>query len=194
MRRFCFALLTTLILSSLAYAQYFPKDSLDSGGNEFKSQWYSRQLTALEEPSLFEMKKSLPSESYRFLWLRTFHHPVAIRLDPQPDGTSVLTTKVANGAGGYSPGVLIVNTSRTLSKGQTVAFLSQVDKLRFWSARNPVKDQGGTDGSQWILEGVKAGRYHVVDRWMPKAGVARELGWMLAFQLASLNVPADERY
>ena len=75
-----------------------------------------------------------------------------------------------------SPGVLIENTSRTLSKGQTVAFLSQVDKLRFWSARNPVKDRGGTDGSQWILEGVKAGRYHVVDRWMPKAGIARESG------------------
>ena len=26
----------------------------------------------------------------------------------------------------------------------------------------------GLDGSQWILEGVRGGEYHVVDRWSPK--------------------------
>ena len=28
----------------------------------------------------------------------------------------------------------------------------------------------GNDGAQWILEGMKDGRYHVVDRWSPDGG------------------------
>ncbi len=30
------------------------------------------------------------------------------------------------------------------------------------------------DGSQWVLEGVRDGRYHVVDRWSPESGLYRE--------------------
>jgi hypothetical protein len=65
-----------------AQGQYFPKSSLDSRGRELKSQWYSSQLRALQEPSLLSLSKSPSAESYRFLWLRTFNHPIAIRLDP----------------------------------------------------------------------------------------------------------------
>jgi len=27
----------------------------------------------------------------------------------------------------------------------------------------------GVDGARWVLEGVKNGEYHVVDRWSPEA-------------------------
>src|ERR1022692_1355040 len=107
---FLFALCT-----ALASAQYFPKQSLDDRGDEFRSKWYSRQLHALKEPSLLTQSKNPNSEAYRFLWLRTFHHPVAIRVVLRPDGTGVLTTKVASGAGGYSPGVLKEENSRDLT-------------------------------------------------------------------------------
>jgi hypothetical protein len=174
--------------------QYFPKSSLDSRGDSLKSNWYSSQLRALEEPSLFDLAKTPSAESYRFLWLRSFNHPIAIRLDPRPDGTSVLTTKVASGEGGFHPGVVDENSSRVLTKNETQTFLSKVDKLGFWQAPNPVNDQGGTDGSQWIIEGVKGGRYHVIDRWTPEKGVARELGMMLAFDLAKMSIPKREIY
>ena len=52
----------------------------------------------------------------------------------------------------------------------------------------------GTDGSQWIIEGVKKGQYHVVDRWMPKDGMVRELGLLLALDFAKLNIPKNEIY
>lgn len=177
-----------------AQGQYFPKSSVDLRGDEFKSQWYSSQLRALQEPSLLPLAKTSSSESYRFLWLRSFNHPVAIRLDPKSDGTSVLTTKVANGSGGFRPGVLTENTSKVLTKEQTQKCLSRVAKLNFWTAPNSVDDQKGTDGSQWIIEGVKGGQYHVVDRWMPREGIARELGMMLVFDLAGMSIPKNEIY
>ncbi len=194
MRRFLSVLLTILVTGSFASAQYFPKGSLDSKGDDFKDDWYSHQLTALQEPSLFGMMKTPSWESYRFLWLRTFDHPIAIRLDLQPDGSGILTTKVASGTGGFRPGVLAETSSRALTKVQTDAFLLRVDKLGFWSAPNPESNQGGEDGSQWIVEGVKAGHYHVVDRWTPNAGVVRELGLMLAIELAKMTIPANKIY
>jgi hypothetical protein len=174
--------------------QFFPKSSLDLRGDEFKAQWYSSQLRALQEPSLLSLTKTPTSESYRFLWLRTFNHPIAIRLDLKPDGTSILTAKVCNGAGGFRPGVLIENSSHILTREQTQVFVSRVDKVGFWRAPNPVNDQKGTDGSQWIIEGVKGGQYHVVDRWMPEDGMVRELGLMLVSDLAKMKIPKNEIY
>lgn len=176
-------------------AQFFPKSSLDLGGGDFKAKWYSMQLSALQEPSLFALAKNTGAESYRFLWLRTFHHPVAVRIDHLPsDGSWVVFTKVASGAGGYSPGKLITNTSRKLTAEEAQSLLVKFQQDGFWSAPNPVDDQTGTDGSQWIIEGVKAGQYHVVDRWMPKNGPARNLGLFLALDLAKLSIPKNEVY
>jgi len=166
---------------------------LESKGT-FKNQWYSSQLQALKEPSLYSLRNNLSTESYRFLWLRTFHNPIAIRLDLRPDGTSDLIVKVASGAGGYNPGVLREQRAQLISKEQTAAFLKRISDLRFWDAPNPVKEEGGEDGSQWIIEGLKAGRYHVVDRWSPSKGVVRELGMMLAFDFAKMDIPQREIY
>jgi hypothetical protein len=174
--------------------KYFPESSLDSRQDHFKSYWYSVQLNALQEPSLYRMAKAPNTESYRFLWLRSFNNPIAVRLDPKPNGTSVLTTKVASGTGGFRPGVLTENSSRLLTREQTKAFLSKVTEVGFWNAPNPVNDQKGTDGSQWIIEGVKGGHYHVVDRWSPTIGVARQLGLLLAFDLAKIAMPKNDIY
>lgn len=189
--------LTAFLIAALAtqgHAQFFPKSSLDLGGDDFKAKWYSTQLRALREPSLSALATNTKAESYRFLWLRTFHHPIAVRVNLQADGSWMLITKVASGAGGYSPGALTTNTSRLLTAQEAQSLRSKVENDGFWSAPNPVNDQTGTDGSQWIIEGAKAGRYHVVDRWMPKDGPARNLGQFLVFDLAKLSIPKNEIY
>jgi len=188
-----------LVLSLVVTAhaqQYFPKHALGSSHveDQLKQNWYSSQLRALQEPSIFALKSMPRAECYRFLWLRTFHHPVAIRLEPKPDGTSVLTVKTADGAGGFRPGVLTENTSKILSREQTQLFLDRLKNLNFWSAPNPVRDQGGTDGSQWIIEGVKNGRYHIADRWSPAKGAVYELGMFLVFDLAQMDIPKNDIY
>lgn len=196
MRNFAAISLVIALTASIAQGQYFPTRSLGASSreDELKRAWYSAQLSALQEPSLLALRKIPSSESYRFLWLRTFNHPIAIRLDPKADGTSVLTTKIASGAGGYRPGVLSEETHHVLSKEQTQSFITRLNKLDFWHTANPVNDQAGTDGSQWIIEGVREGQYHVVDRWSPAKGIARELGMILAFDLAQMNIPDKEIY
>lgn len=195
MRSVWFVAVAIMALSTQSQAQFFPKSSLDLGGDDFKAKWYSSQLRALGEPSLFALAKKEEAESYRFLWLRTFHHPIAVRVNHlQSDGSWILVVKMASGAGGYSPGTLTTNTSRKLTAQEVRALLSKFESSGFWNAPNPVDDQTGTDGSGWIIEGVKAGHYHVIDRWSPKNGPARDLGLFLAFDLAKLSIPKNEIY
>jgi hypothetical protein len=178
----------------VCFGQFFPKSSLDPGGCHFKADWCSTQLRALKEPSLFELAHDPRAQTYRFLWLRTFHHPIAIRVDLKPDLTGTLTSKVGSGAGGYSPGSLIQNSSQALDQTQVRSLLALINRSNFWTAPNPVNDQTGTDGSHWIIEGVRNGKYHVIDRWMPKSGPAHDLGIFLAFELAKMTLPEREIY
>jgi hypothetical protein len=187
-----------LLAATLSAAQttYFPNHAFDSdaGLNKLLNDWYSRQLTALHEPSLLTQSKIPSTQSYRFLWLRTFHHPVAVRLEVKADGTAILTTKIASGTGGYSPGHLVTNTSKSLTKQQADAFLHKLDADKFWNLPSPPKDADGNDGSQWIIEGVEGGKYHLATQWSPKQGPIHDLGTTLAFELADLQIPKAEIY
>lgn len=136
--------------------------------------WYSRQLTALQEPSLYAMRTERAAEVYRFLWLRTFHHPVAVRVVCKEDG-DMIVCKMCAGAGGYEPGRLMLNRSASFSPHQKTQLKALLESSRFWEL--PSKDTSfGLDGSHWIVEAVKDGRYHIVDRWSPESGAVRDLG------------------
>jgi hypothetical protein len=195
MRVTAFAVLFLSVITLYAQDNYFPKDALSSYDRvaASRARWYSDQLRALDERSLLEAANNPSVQSYRFVWLRTFHHPVTVRLDIRVDGTGELTSKIASGAGGYKPGKLIENKSRILSKEQTNKFLDQVKDAGFWELPS-YEENFGVDGSQWIIEGVKDGKYHVVDRWTPAKGPVRDLGAALAFTLAELKIPKDELY
>src|SRR5215472_5131568 len=189
-------LLAILLNSSGAVAQtrYFPPRSLDddSRSDEFRSHWYSAALKALDEPSLWELSKLQKGESYRFLWLRSFHHPVAVRIDVRSDGSSQLVTKMTSGAGGYEPGQLTKSTSIGLTKVQTDRFLNKLKKHAFWELEPQNRESGGCDGAEWIIEGVRDGSYRIVLRWSPMNGPVRDLGLFMLKDLARLKVPADE--
>jgi hypothetical protein len=194
--RFALAIISVLSTTAMAQVKYFPAGSLaaDSKSNEFVSNWYSGQLAALEEPSLWESSKTQKIESYRFLWLRTFHHPVAIRMVVNADGTSRLTKKISSGAGGYAPGKWIENEAIDLTKEQTDWFLRKIAENRFWQLSSFQETPGGCDGSQWIIEGTKNGSYHLVDRWTPRNGEVHAIGLAMMKELAKLKVPAKELY
>jgi hypothetical protein len=79
---------------------------------------------------------------------------------------------------------LIVDTTGDVDEAQVQDVLAQLQRLAFWAmpteeeqappAASATTHQGptlkviGTDGSRWILEGIRDGEYHVVDRWSPK--------------------------
>ncbi len=187
-----------LAVASIAQDAYFPKGELDSDtqSEKRKQLWYSHALKILEEPSLLKLSENSGAESYRFLWLRTFKHPVAVRLDLKSDGTAVLTAKITDGEAGfpYTVAHLTESFAHSAEPEKIRSFLSKVKQVNFWSLPSHLHDQTGTDGSQWIIEGVKDGKYHVVDRWSPANGGIRELGLLLVFDLAKMNIPKDEVY
>jgi len=189
--------LWSALLAALAQDAYFPEKAFsdDPWSNRFTTDWYSHELRILEEPSLVKQAGNPPSESYRFLWLRTFRHPVAVRVDLGLDGTGVVTIKVADGEAGFprSSAHLVENVSRPLLREQAKAFLTQIRRVNFWSIGS-VANQHGLDGAEWIVEGVRHDKYHVVQQWSPDKGPIHDLGLMFVLGMAQMNVPKDQIY
>lgn len=179
-----------------AQTRYFPERTFgnDLQSDRFVSAWYSRQLKALHEPSLLEISKLPSAVSYQFLWLRTFHHPVAVRVDVQSDGRAILTTKITSGAGGYSAGNLITNETRILSKEETDRIVTKINASAFWKMPAYSREQAGDDGAEWVMEAVDHGRYHLVSEWTPAKGAIHDLGTFFLFDLAKIAVPNREMY
>ena len=169
---------------ALAQIKYFPPD--------FAPAWYEKDLEALKEPSLWQLSKAEKTQSYRFLWLRSFHNPIAVRISVNTDGTSLLTWKLTSGATGRA-GKLIKGTALTLDGPQTNLFLEKVERSNFWKLP-PVLDDRGVDGAQWTIEGMRDGKYHIVDRWSPKDGEIRALGIFMSKDLAKIRLSNSEIY
>jgi hypothetical protein len=189
-----------VLFSSIVWPQatYFPPNCLDESpkSSQFKEQWYSKQLSGLHETSLWEASRATAQvQVYRFLYLRSFHHPIVVRVDVNKDGKGLLTTRIGSGRGGIEPGHLIVNKSRKMSAEETSWFVDRIDELGFWQLPTYEKsDEIGVDGAQWILEGVKDGKYLVVDRWSPDRGPVKGLGTLMMFDLAKIKLLYQDVY
>ncbi len=151
----------------------------------FISNWYSKNLTALCEPSLYEARIDNKITMYRFTWLRTFHHPVVVRIVLESNSGTIIS-KVCDGAGGYDPGKLIVDKQIPLSCKDKTKLLKAMEANRFWDIPSYDLNKNGCDGAQWIVEGVMAGKYHIVDRWSPESGSVRNLG-LLFLELGNID-------
>lgn len=127
----------------------------------FRLNWYSKHLEALLEPVL---DISLPTQIFRFTYLRTFHNPIVIGLVNSND-TILIYWKVSDGAGGYEPGKIIEDKSKKLTLKDWEDFTKKIISMKFWNIPTIKTGLIGTDGSQWILEWKGLGAYHVVDRW-----------------------------
>ena len=74
-------ILVIIVIPSTVFAidNYFPEGSLSEKKywDSFKQEWYGKHLKALKEPALFLQDQE---DTYRFLWLRTNHEPMAFSL------------------------------------------------------------------------------------------------------------------
>jgi len=144
----------------------------------------------MQEPSL-SCSKSTAESTCRFLWLRSFHHPVSIRVEGN-DSSLIPTAVMLDGAGGYAPGKVLKRVERALSPVEREKLMANLSRIDFW--RMETNSGGaGLDGAQWIMEGVHDGRYHVVDRWSPESGAYRE-ACLLFVELAGISIPAHRIY
>lgn len=174
---------------------YFPiATRIDSdkciGFDSFTNEWYSRHLRAMNESVLFEGK--INKEIFRFTWLRTFHNPVVIRIEKENDSVN-LFYKMTDGAGGYEPGEIVIDSRKKLALNDWQKFIQLVDSCHFWSTMPCEKLMKGLDGSQWILEGATNDYYQVVDEWMPGKGSYYDCCNFL-IELTGLKIKKKEKY
>ena len=172
---------------------YFPKGALDpsrSKVDRILRDWYSKYLRAMMEPSL-SCGEKMDGFAYRFLWLRGFHRPIAVRIEK--NGPSVTLNAVeTDGTGGSAPGRIVKRTQRTLSPAEHDKFLMKLKQVGFWEMRKN-QDRFGMEGAQWVLEGAENGRYEVVDRWSPSPGAYRDV-CLILLEFAGIAVPPAELY
>src|SRR2546426_5623559 len=113
-----------------------------------RESWYGKHLGAMQEPALCA-KPGV--EVYRFLWLRTFHNPIAVRIQRLDDHYRLIG-KQLSGAGGYEAGKLVRDTTIELSAQQVAQVKDLIDQSDYWSMG--ADSSFGEDGSQWILVAV----------------------------------------
>lgn len=145
-------------------SSYFPPGTID----DFRDEWYSKFLKA---GGLRPLQPEQAHETYRFTWLRTFHHPVFVQVEARDGGVDLNVTELS-GQGGYEPGDITLRRTVLLTEEQWQACLAQLTKAGFWGLTTD-KDEGGCDGAEWVLEGARPGQYHVVYRWSPESGPFR---------------------
>jgi len=176
------------VLQSTAPASYFPDGAFGrTDAGKFSAMWYSKHLYAMGEPSLWDTQVPGAAEVYRFLWLRTFDAPIAVRVYlSRHDGSAQIEYKILSGQGGYEPGCLVKGRRRQL-RGDEARFLRQeISGVAFWSL-DPTGAEIGVDGAMWVLEGRTSNAYRVVERWSPQEGPVRALG-LLFLKTAGLKI------
>lgn len=175
-------------------SSYFPRDpqSQREWPGQFRTDWYTKHLTAMKEAPLSFPDEQV-RESYRFLWLRSFHNPVAVRLW-KTDTEQFISVRETSGAGGYEPGDLILMTQRKLSQDEWDAFMRVLEYACYWEQPTE-EDDAGLDGARWILEGFREGRYHSVDRWTPQRGSFYEVClYMLKLSRLKIDTKTEPLY
>ncbi len=151
---------------------YFPSKSWNDYETEddFLGDWYGKRLRAMKEKSLLKSTNE-NTEIYRFFWLRSFHHPIFVRIEKR-NSKIKLFTKELDGTGSSEPVRILKSKEISLTEEDFLKFLDLINRANFWQM--PTSSKMGRDGAQWILEGVKDNRYHIVDRWSPEKGDFRE--------------------
>lgn len=172
---------------------FFPKDSLFAGRPDMDSMmrnWYSKHLYAMNEPSLSCVKSKIDL-AYRFIWLRTFNHPMAVRVTSSKGQVKLCAVEL-NGEGGYEPGKVFRRKEKILTTKEWDSLAQGITSSSFWTM--PITNKrNGLDGAEWIIEGRQGKNYHVVNRWSPSEGDFRSLG-ILFMKLSGWNYPEDEVY
>lgn len=155
--------------------------------------WMDDQLARLGEAPL---RAAGPGEEiYRFVWMRTWHHPVVITAEWNARGGR-LVGREFDGYGGYEPGSLLRVVDRPLRAAEWTTLKRALDSARFWTLplAQPFPERG-LDGATWTVEGAAPGRYHRVSRWSPEPDSPHAPFRAVGLQLLRFaSMPADSAH
>ncbi len=115
------------------------------------------QLTDLKESCLYDAKVAENSIVYRFTWLRSFDHPISIRIE-KTGKKVILTWKIGKGEGGYAPKGLKKAGKKRIGKNKWDAFMKHMHIMQLDSLPNEMSILT-LDGASWTFERKTANGY-----------------------------------
>jgi hypothetical protein len=174
----------------------WPKCSLQtkytaSINSDFILNWYNSNLAAMNEPSIGF--KNDCEKCYRFIWLRTFHHPIIVSFFKYPENAKI-TWKILDGLGGYYPGKIMLEKERELTIEEWNKVEQIIDDMEFWRLYLENKYHTGMDGAEWIIEGKCEESYHIVIRWSPEESNSFRQGCLKLLGYTDIQIPEQEIY
>jgi len=186
-------IITALFVAALAQEVSIRQRLLSSPGNIKVSKVFREApVLPIDDPE---------AEIYRITFIPTFHNPIKIRVEKRKNNY-LLIAKRLSGQGGFDAGKLKNEQRRRLRPQEWSRLLELLKKAGFWELsyleKEPEPNERGEvticlDGSEWVIEGVRNGQYHAVNRYCPEVKNFQAIGLYLA-KLSGLKVKEWELY
>jgi hypothetical protein len=144
---------------------YFPPQTFTGRAADFQVHWFSREFYILENEPLWPPAPG-SGRNYRVTVLPAFVAPECITMTVMPDGTGQLQFRTMD----LRNHSLNVDKVHTVSPQQAAGFAATLNRIQFWQMPPelpPDPRHVVFDGTEWILEGVQNGSYHVIVRECP---------------------------
>jgi hypothetical protein len=178
-------LCTVAFTISLGAVEYFPPDIS-------MSEYYVSILSAGHEPPLATLNE-MNRETYRFLWFPSFDPALVIRAERRGGSYHLIVRQISVS---FNPDThkmtskLEREIDKTLVKEQWEGLVAAIKRADYWKLPSSSPPYG-KDGASWVLEGMKRGQYHIVDRWSPRDGAYRDA---CLYMLALAGIPVGKAY
>ena len=128
--------------------------------------WYAATLRSMDQGPIYGTNDTNDEQTYRFLWLRSFHDPITLKLSIFASGDALLTVNVLQNPGIEEWQDKLWVQEIQIEREMVASFLNTLDEINYWNLPSADADKSMQhDGAQWILEGKDGDKYHVVDRW-----------------------------
>lgn len=152
--------------------------------------YLTTRLLSLQEPCLYNKEIDENTIIYRFTWLRSFHEPIAVRIEKHTNGI-ILYWKIGKGESGYTPKGLDKFGQKQLKEKDWRKFKRLVKKSNYNNL--PVKyDFPMTDGASWNLERKTYNSYKT--HYTNSPGQNFEKACLFLISLADIKINKDEIY
>lgn len=173
--------------------EFFRESVFPSGTvHELIRYFDSGALVSLQELPLGEYLTADELVVYRFLWTRTFHPAVTIRVSEFVNGRGTVCSKMAAGMAGFEIGPIVRQIERTVGRWRLGRLRQIISKQGFWEAP-PTDEHDCLDGAGWLFEAVSPEGYHVVRRHSSDSDVVHSLGKQM-IRLSGLRIKSRDVY
>jgi len=157
------------------FGQYGVEDSTKTFAYFFKTHYsdiktrysYNPFPYAFEEEYVDTTKIDTSRHWFRIMVKPCFRRPYCFTLEKKYD-QSLLTTKITNGRGGYTTGVLVLTTKFSFDDTLYDNISGKLNSLNFWKLNKDTTCHGGLDGEDWTFEAIENGKYNIISRWVPQ--------------------------